>query len=90
MTKTPSLGYHQRPVLGGTDPLVLTPLKLNDRLAAVVSPTAGPPPPLLRCAGANCRSWEFSATTPNGGSWPILLKNSNRECGKSRSDIEAI
>jgi hypothetical protein len=59
-----------KPGPGGTDPLILTPLELNDRLAAVVSPDAGPPPPLLRCAGANGRSWEFSATTPNGGSWP--------------------
>ncbi len=41
---------------GGTDPLVLTPLELNDRLAAFVSPAAGPPQPL---AGANGRSWEF-------------------------------
>jgi len=56
---------------GGTDPLVLTPLELNDRLAAFVSPAAGPPQPLLRCAGANGRSWEFSATIQNGRSWPV-------------------
>ena len=31
-----------KPDPGGTDPLILTPLELNDRLAAVVSPAGGP------------------------------------------------
>jgi hypothetical protein len=46
-----------RPGAGGA--LILTPLELIDRLAA-----------LLRCAGANGRSREISAAPPNGRSWP--------------------
>ena len=70
---------------GGTDPLGLTPLELNDRLAAFVSPAAGPPQPLLRCAAANGRSWEFSATTQNGGSWPSAAEARSRPVAASRT-----
>jgi hypothetical protein len=56
---------------GGNGPLLLTPLKLLNRLAALVPPTAPPAPSLLRRARANGRSRKNSAATPNFRSWPV-------------------
>jgi len=56
---------------GGTGPLRLTPLQLLDRPRHVGAATAHPSSLLLRRAGASGRSWEISAASPNGSSWPV-------------------
>jgi len=53
--------------LGGNGPLLLTPLELLDRLAALV------PPPLLQRARANGRSPEISKAIANSWSWPLAV-----------------
>ena len=50
-----------KPGQDGRGALLLTPLKLLDRLAALVPPPRVRPPPLLRRAAANGRSPEVSA-----------------------------
>ena len=56
---------------GGGGSLLLTPVELLDRIAALVPTPRAHRHPRLRRAGANGRIAEISVATTNGRSWPV-------------------